>query len=87
MDNDLWLKYIINDPIKLKKLATNHRKLYNYISVKKSEVNQYTADNWIKDKDLKFKTRLKKPRKFDDVWESKSWLLFYPLERLKEREE
>lgn len=55
-----WLAPINADAGKLKREAVKRRKLFQEISVLKSEVAEYVESGWEVDRELKIKTKLKK---------------------------
>jgi len=74
-----WLDSICTDSKKLKREAAKRRKAYQELSVLKSSVQEYIDDGWEVDKELKIKTRIRKPWSHDQKLENKVWYLFHLL--------
>ena len=70
---------ITTEPSKLKREAVKRRKPYEEVSVAKSSAQDYLADGWELDKELKIKTRLRRPFSHDHKLENQVWMLFYLL--------
>ena len=71
------LKRLLDDHPRLKREATKRRKLFTQLSVKRSDVDDYLALGWEKDKELKIKVRLKRIKKVDERLEDRLWMFFF----------
>lgn len=74
-----WLITVTTDSSKLKREATKRRKPYQELSVAKSAVNDFLDNGWEVDRELKIKTRIRKPWSHDERLENRVWHLFYLL--------
>ena len=74
-----WLEPVITDAGKLKREAAKRRKPFQEMSVAKSEVEGYINDGWEIDRELKIKSRLRRPWSHDKWLENRVWHLFYLL--------
>ncbi len=54
-------------------------KLFDTVSVGKELVDEYLMEGWEFDQELKFKTRLKKPKSIDERLENRLWVLLFRL--------
>ena len=63
----------------IKREAVKRRKIYNTISVKEEDLEDYQKNEWYFDKKLKTKIRIKKLKSIDERLENKLWSLFYRL--------
>lgn len=79
MPEPVWLVSMSTDHGKLSREAAKRRKLYASLSVQNFQVEEYLGDGWQIDRNLKFKTRLRKQRNPDEIIENRVWLLFYLL--------
>ena len=74
-----WLEPVITDAGKLKREAAKRRKSFQELSVAKSEVEEYINDGWEVVRELKIKSRVRKPWSHDKRLENRVWHLFYLL--------
>jgi len=79
MPDTEWLNIVATEPRKLKREAAKRRKSYQEISCDKSAVEDHLNDGWEIDRELKSKTRLRKPWAHDQRLENRVWYLFYLL--------
>lgn len=63
----------------LRKVAIERRKEYHEISVQNHEVQTYEMEGWQVVRVGKGKTRIRKPKKQDALFEDKIWMIFYNL--------
>ncbi len=77
-DSD-WLQPLITETNGLKRAAVKRRKSHQELSVPKAQVQQHTDTGWTVHRELKYKTRLRKPLPHDASLENKVWYLFYLL--------
>ncbi len=78
-ENEALLGPLLTDQSEIKREAIKRRKPFDFVSVKKEKLIQYQAKGWEKDKKLKTKTRLRRPKSIDDRLKNKLWLLFYRM--------
>lgn len=74
-----WLEPVITDAGKLKREAAKRRKPFQELSIAKSEVEEYLNDGWEVVRELKIKSRVRKPWSHDKRLENRVWYLFYLL--------
>ncbi len=79
MSESAWLKLMLTDSGKLQREAVMRRKGYMELSVPKALVPEYLETGWEIDRELKIKTRLRKPCSHDERLENKVWYLCYLL--------
>lgn len=79
MDGIDWLAPILADPAKLKREASKRRKLYQETSVPKALVPEYLPEGWEVARELKTRTRLRRPWPHEERLENRAWYLFYLL--------
>jgi len=79
MANSDWLESVLSDGGRLKREAIKRRKAFQEISVVKGAVAEHVESGWEIDKELKIKTKLRKPFGHDEKLENKVWHLFYLL--------
>jgi DNA sulfur modification protein DndB len=70
---------MLTEPGKLQREAVKRRKDYLELSVLKALVPEYLESDWQIDRELKIKTRLRKPCGHDERLENKVWYLCYLL--------
>lgn len=73
-----WRDVLVDDE-ELKKCKKIRKQYYNYISITKNLVEGYLKENWEIDKEFKNKTRMKKIKPFDELFENEVWVLFSDL--------
>ena len=74
-----WLEPVITDAGSLKREAAKRRKPFQELSIAKSEVEEYLNDGWEVVRELKIKSRVRKPWSHDKRLENRVWHLFYLL--------
>ncbi len=79
MPDSEWLNPISTEANKLKREAAKRRRAYQELSVLKSGVQEYIEAGWEIDRELKIRTRIRKPWGHDEKLENKVWHLFYLL--------
>ncbi|MCF6267222.1 MAG: DGQHR domain-containing protein [Desulfuromusa sp.] len=79
MPDTEWLDPISTEAKKLKREAAKRRKAYQELSVLKSAVQEHLDAGWEVDRELKIKTRIRKPWSHDERLENRVWYLFYLL--------
>lgn len=79
MQEIVWLDSMCSENTKLKREASTRKKAYQELSVAKSATEDYLKNGWEVDKQLKIKTRIRKPWSHDQKLENKVWQLFYLL--------
>ena len=79
MTESKWLSSMLVDHGKIAREATKRRKPFQEASVAKSAVDEHLEQGWEVAKELKIKTRLKKPFSHDENLENRVWHLFYLL--------
>ncbi len=79
MPDTEWLDPISTEAKKLKRAAAKRRKAYQELSVLKSAVQEHLDAGWEVDRELKIKTRIRKPWSHDERLENRVWYLFYLL--------
>ena len=79
MADSEWLSTVTTEAGGLNREAAKRRKAYQQISVAKSAVEDHLNDGWEIEKELRIKTRLRKPWSHDQRLENKVWHLFYLL--------
>ena len=65
--------------IELNNVKKIRKQEYYYKSLNKNLVEGYLKENWEIDKEFKYKTRMKKIKAFDEIFENDVWMLFYNL--------
>ncbi|MCW8965679.1 MAG: hypothetical protein OQK82_03195, partial [Candidatus Pacearchaeota archaeon] len=73
----VWLNEMFTSESKLKKEHTEKKRPYGTISVKNTDLDKYLVNGWEIDRELKYKTRIKKDRNIDEALENRAWNLFY----------
>ncbi|MDE2925452.1 MAG: DGQHR domain-containing protein, partial [Acidobacteriota bacterium] len=63
----------------LNREATKRRKTFNYLTVKRSDVDDFISKGWEMDKELKIKVRLKRPKGIDKQLEDRLWMFFFKV--------
>ena len=71
------LSDLLVDRSQLKREATQRRKTFNILSVKRSDVDDYISKGWEIDKELKIKVRLKRRKKISEQLEDRLWMFFF----------
>jgi DGQHR domain-containing protein len=79
MADILWLDTMSTETKKLKLEAAKRRKQYEEASVVKSAVKEHLDSGWEIERELKIKTRLRRPWSHDEKLENRVWHLFYLL--------
>ncbi|MEO0509697.1 MAG: DGQHR domain-containing protein [Verrucomicrobiota bacterium] len=70
---------LLTNSASIKREAAKRRKPNEVVSVKKSLVEEHVNEGWEVEEELKLKTRLRRPRKIDEIVENKAWYLLYLL--------
>lgn len=76
---EMLLHQLLKEPSKIRRESSKRRSLFDQISVSRSEVDEYLAQDWELEKELKRKTRLKRMKPIDEQLENKVWMLFYMI--------
>lgn len=79
MPDEIFLGPVLTDAPKLKREAAKRRRPFQQTSVAKGAVEDHIRDGWSVDKDLKLKTRLRRPLPHDRKLENQVWMLLYLL--------
>ena len=79
MSEKKWLKEICKDHGKLQREAAKRRKAFKEESVSIALLEEYIADGWELDRELKKKVKLRRPFSHDERLENKVWYLAYLL--------
>lgn len=79
MPDTEWLSTMTAELSKLKREAAVRRKHYQVMSVANSAVQDYLDEGWEIDRELKVKTRIRKPWAHDQRLENCVWHFFYML--------
>ena len=79
MSDTKWLNEICKDHGRLQREAAKRRKVFKEESVPKAMLDEYIADGWEIDRELKLKVKLRRPFSHDERLENKVWHLAYLL--------
>lgn len=79
MSNSQWLNSMLTDVGRLQREAVYRRKSFLETSVPKALVDEHKANGWEFVRELKTKTKLKKPCGHDEHLENRVWHLLYLL--------
>ncbi len=79
VSNSQWLNSMLTDVGKLQREAVYRRKSFLEISVPKALVDEHKANGWEFVRELKTKTKLRKPSVHDEHLENRVWHLLYLL--------
>jgi DNA sulfur modification protein DndB len=72
-----YLDPLLTDKGRIRREATKRRDRFERISVPSGDVPELVADGWETDKELKVRTRLRRPRPAEDLLEDRTWFLMY----------
>lgn len=71
------LNRLLTGRSQLNREATKRRKTFNYLTVKRSDVDDFISKGWEIDKELKIKVRLKRLKGIDEQLEDRLWMFCF----------